>query len=180
MRRLLVVAMLLCGSSRADMITNPHAHGLGSPPPHFVDFGGMSDAQRHAIWVQGVTAYSLTGQLPHTAAWDYLTYRHDLNPTRFDHNHPRLAGLFDKPECVGEVPETPFWEKLEKRHDLNPTRFDHYHPFLGKIMDRNQEAEKGCQEGEHHPPTAVPEPSSIVLGLFGLACAGLVRFLRGG
>lgn len=39
-------------------------------------------------------------QLPQNKFWDYLTYRHDLNPARFDHFHERVGKWIEESETV--------------------------------------------------------------------------------
>lgn len=97
---------------------------------------------------KALLSYSYTGQPPETHRWEAIEARHDLNPGRFDRNHPTLAGLFTQPHCLGELPKSPFYDFLRRRYEINPARFTHYHPFLGRLLARDHEARLHCDTGQ--------------------------------
>jgi hypothetical protein len=148
------------------------------------------------------------GELPSNQFWEYMIYRHDLAPVRFDHYHPRFASLLDYAEYIRHLkeslcppmtllPNTPYWNYLRYRHDLNPARFDHYHPRLGHLLDLDLRYRQThpCMEAPEEelpitlppipivpiptptptPPSEVaPEPSSFYLCSIGLLLAFLL------
>jgi hypothetical protein len=108
---------------------------------------------------RALASYSLTGHAPETPHWAAIEARHDLNPARFDRNHPTLTGLFTQPHCLGELPASPFYDFLRRRYEINPVRFTHYHPFLGKLLARDREARLHCDTivGVISPPGALTD-----------------------
>jgi hypothetical protein len=75
-----------------------------------------------------------------------LIAQRDLNPARFDRNHPHIGALLAQDERMraalaaglpvtgGLLPDTPLNRYLKFRRSLNPARFDTYHPILGPIL----------------------------------------------
>ena len=59
-----------------------------------------------------------------------LFARRELNPTRFDHYHPRIGPMLKALE-TGIQPNSRFYNAATARRNINPTRFDKYHPRLG-------------------------------------------------
>ena len=175
-----------------------HAHAehhtasarIATPPLHALDHPALELAKGR------VFAATHDGLLPADAFWRYMEYRHDLNPTRFDHNHRGLAPLLDRDAAaraaLGQVPADPTEAYLTYRHDLNPARFDHFHPRTGRRIE--------AAEGAFLPPVpatpaagvssvetasggvaAVPAPAGVILLALGLTLTwGLGRWARRG
>ena len=97
-----------------------------------------------------------TGLLPHNRIWDYMHWRRDLAPARFDHYHPEFAGLFR-------------WEQ----RDIE--RMQHHQPTTGVLSGFG--VISGTITPSVHtlknPPLVVaggvPEPGTLTLGLAAIA-----------
>jgi hypothetical protein len=118
-----------------------------------------------------------TGLLPQTRIWDYLHWRRNLDPPRFDFHHPEFVRLFRS-------------ELRNLRH------MPHHPPTIGGIAEvpigpltSVSEALVPAVESPQNPPPVlgptVPEPDSITLALAAIAsgaalvAARWVRRLRG-
>lgn len=100
----------------------------------------------------------------------YLHARRNLDPVRFDRNHPVLGpqlALDDRlragqaQDCrpmSGLLPDTARTRYLEHRRSLDPVRFDHYHPGLGAILAEDIALRTG--QGCVSPQIIVPPPAS--------------------
>jgi hypothetical protein len=100
---------------------------------------------------------------------------------------------------TGLIYLTPYHRYLLAKRALNPDRFDHYHPILGAILaehirvrdtpcdngggtpggggeggGNNGGGGNGGGEPGELPQLLVPEPSSVVIAMIGLASLGLV------
>lgn len=100
--------------------------------------------------------YSETGSAPSGATWDHLKQRRELNPDRFDSNHPLLGGMLVDAVCVGKLPQGPFWDRLRARYESAPDRFTKFHPFLGPLLERDKLA--SCEIVPTPPPPDIPPP----------------------
>jgi hypothetical protein len=152
---------------------------------------------RQPFYLVGVESYSEYGHVPlayglivdgkpvHHAfvtEWRELEHRYDVNPVRFDHYHPDLAGLFTPAECVGKLPETPFFDMLRHRYELDPARFTHYHHVLGHLVARDLMTEcPSVMPPPVMPPGGggggVPEPGSFLLLAIGLVFIVVIGWL---
>lgn len=128
-------------------------------------------------------AYTHTGGIAADPFWHRLEVRRALDPARFDHNHPNIAGFFTPPPVLGMLPHGPVLDDLRHRFEINPDRFTHYHPFWGDLFAHEPHVSghpaPGPVPGQGTPPPvvspgpgAIPEPSSIVS-----LCAGLAIVL---
>jgi hypothetical protein len=134
--------------------------------------------------------YARTGGIVHDQFWHSLEVRRDLNPARFDHNHPNIAGYFTPPSLLGSQPHGPILDDLRHRFEINPARFTHYHPFWGPVFEIEPHFSgvppivtpppSGTPGGTSFPPPsggptpgAVPEPSSLSLVAIGVLLVGL-------
>jgi hypothetical protein len=122
--------------------------------------------------------YARTGGLYPDHFWHSLEARRDLNPARFDRNHPNIAGYFTPPTTLGSQPHGPILDDLRHRYEINPARFTHYHEFWGPIMAMEPRGVTTPPIVLPPPsggptPGAVPEPSSLSLVAIGVLLAGL-------
>jgi hypothetical protein len=131
--------------------------------------------------------YSATGERPDGPAWDRLEARRDLNPERFDRNHPSLAGLFHRADCVGDLPDGGIFVRLRSRYELDPDRFTLHHPFWGRLFERESlticppicdPSHPGIPETCPPPVQPVPEPGSLGLAASGVACCLLFAAIK--
>jgi hypothetical protein len=67
----------------------------GLVEPHF---SPQLNAREYHLGKEFAAAHD--GLLPSDNFWSYLRARHELNPTRFDHYHPHIAGMLDRDEYV--------------------------------------------------------------------------------
>lgn len=153
---------------------------IATPPLHALDHPALELAKGR------VFAATHDGLLPADAFWRYMEYRHDLNPTRFDHNHRGLSAISDRDAearaALGLVPADPTRAYLTYRHDLNPARFDHFHPRIGRQIEAAELAAPTVVPTPHLPPAAgtssgelasggiaaVPAPAGFLLLALGL------------
>ncbi len=146
----------------------------------------VADTQIRLAMAQGVTPTN--GLLPNTPLYNYLEYRRNLNPARFDYYHPVLGPILA--------------ENQQIQTQTNPT------PLPGQIIPPPPGQGDGGNGGgggtpsptppggviptppdnpppppigsiptppDNPPPVAVPEPGSIVLILAGMGVLGLSR-----
>lgn len=138
-------------------------------PGRMYDTSNWNQDTLATIWYRGLRSYTLTGSVPDNPLWEYLEWRHDLNPDRFLYYHPYFTGMFDDAECIGLLPQGAWWDRLENRYDRNPTRFNLFHPGIGPIMKLNSMTvcppiiPPNPPDPPKPPLNAVPEPSSIAL-----------------
>lgn len=114
------------------------------------------------------------GLLPSNPFWEYMIYRHDINPRMFNLRHRPFAALLDHNQAVtlanqlvsptvGVVPNTPYWNYLRYRHDSMPVIFDAHHPALARLLDLDQAVRQQTPVPIIPPPPAaeqVTPPSS--------------------
>ena len=136
--------------------------------------------------------YQVTGEAPDTPYWNALSKRYDLNPDRFTRNHPNLGGFFEPPDCDDAMllPNTKLINLLQDRYELNKERFSRYHPWWGKLFDNvgicispPVVCNPDNPMGPDCPPpviTPVPEPSSYIMLLFGIALLFYLKGVRNG
>jgi hypothetical protein len=145
---------------------------------------------KQPFYLAGVESYSEYGHVPLTyglivdgravrhsfvTEWRELEHRYEINPTRFDHFHPALAGLFTPAECVGELPNTPFFDMLRHRYELAPARFTYYHPVLGALIKQDLATECPPVMPPGGGGGGVPEPSTFLLFAIGLVFVLVAR-----
>jgi len=96
-----------------------------------------------------------------------LHARRDLNPSRYDRNHPflgsklalddrlRAAQSQDSRPLNGLLPDNPYWRYMNFRRNINPARFDFYHATLGALIHENNRLRLGTVSvpQELIPPT---------------------------
>lgn len=133
-------------------------------------------------------SYVHTGHVPGDAFWRSLSDRRNLNPARFDDNHPNIAGFFAPPAVLGRLPNIPMVRDFRHRFEIAPIRFEHYHRFWGRLI-RNEPTitvlppvVPGVPNVPILPPPVhgqgVPEPSSVVLLCVGLVVTWFYRRLK--
>lgn len=132
---------------------------------------------------------------PPRTSIDALLARRALNPGRFDRLHPALGRILGRLELIrtgvtcgpggGLIFLTPYHQYLIRRRALNPARFDHFHPILGLLLAEDARLRAlPCPQVVTPPggtpgggsvggvdvnnPQAVPEPSTLWLGLLAL------------
>jgi PEP-CTERM motif len=105
-----------------------------------------------------------TGSLPNTEIWNYLTWRHDLDPSRFDHYHPEFVGIFkrehqlqvernEQPQTIQNVPSVSILP-----HTILQSMAHSDPPTIGTTSGPSGGGPNFLPGGG-----AVPEPSSIML-----------------
>ena len=105
-----------------------------------------------------------TGLLPDNPGWDFLLKRYELNPERFEFNHPNFTTLIERASDHPTNPRPPIW----------PIDRPGWPPQTGPIVPPVNPPGEGCTECEPClPPQTVPEPSA----LFGMTAAIGIWFL---
>jgi PEP-CTERM motif len=61
-------------------------------------------AELRALNADARISIAQTGHLPNDEIWNYLTWRRDLDPARFDHYHPEFVGIFMRAEHATQYP----------------------------------------------------------------------------
>jgi hypothetical protein len=174
-----VVHTSVANASLTSSVLHALQTGIGPLIPAPFAFTPALEASEEAFARSYAAAHG--GLLPKDAFWEYLIYRHGINPTTFETHHPQIASLLAVNEAVtnqdnlmcppaaGLVPNTPYWNYLRYRHDSSPVTFDHYHPQLAALLDQDEALRQ--QEGtmmncptapqQIIPPTVVPPPSGV-------------------
>ncbi len=67
---------------------------------HHRPFAALLDHNQAVTAANNLMCPPPAGLVPNTPYWDYLRYRHDIAPARFDAFHPGLARLLDQDEAV--------------------------------------------------------------------------------
>jgi hypothetical protein len=119
--------------------------------------GIIHDHHRFDAFVhEARTSLRQTGLLPHNPIWEYLHWRRELDPPRFDHYHPGMVRLFR-------------WEQ----RDIEQMR--HRQPTPGAIVEFPiipGTLASAAQPPENLPrvvASVVPEPGTPTLGLVAIA-----------
>jgi hypothetical protein len=134
-------------------------------PEKTFDTANWSHSFIEHLWLKGLDSYSLTGHVPNTAIWNYLDYRYELNPGRFDYYHPYFEGMFTPAKTIGLLPQGPFWNNIVNKYNLDTPRFSYYHPLLVVPLERNAAA-----------LASVPEPTSGTLLLIAVPILGWIVY----
>jgi hypothetical protein len=121
------------------------------------------------------------GLLPQTRIWDYLHWRRDLDPSRFDHYHPEFVHLFRWEEW--DIEHMPRHQPATVATGVPGIPTDPKDPIgnsIGVPPGHQSWTPPGHQSGvpPSHPPGhrgvgAVPEPSSLVLAVTAIAVAAI-------
>ncbi len=126
-----------------------------------------------------------------------LSLRRDLNPIRFDHNHPVLGPMLGAEKVLKSpssynaatialaektiLPDTKYYRYFETRRSLDPTRFVHYHSQFGPLLAENQRIEKLTTANQlliPSSPQTVPEPGMLSLIAVGLGISSAATWFR--
>jgi hypothetical protein len=150
-----------------SVVTRLTIQDLGLAKPHF-------SPGHNALELHLGREYALShgGLLPDDAFWDYLRMRHAVNPVRFDHYHPRIAGLVDRDEQVRGLlsPPTPTPLPLA----VPPTVL-HSRPV---VSTPREWPPPGSAPGASPLVVSVPEPSPVALLATALAAVAVFRWIH--
>jgi hypothetical protein len=190
-----IVGTPACGSSVGfhEFLKHAHPEALVLPPlyqPAPDHVPTLSNAALLRFWETDQFSPIWRNSQVEMQLCEAVTEHRNLNPTRFDHNHPLLGHLLRDPN---------FFAYALQLYNSHPARFVHYHHHLipvirgcAMMMEMKPIPVATSPETIHVPPvpagetnvpppavsTTVPAPPSIVLIALGAVCVALRARLR--
>jgi hypothetical protein len=147
-------------------------------------------AELHSVVAEAKTSLSETGHLPNDMIWDYLIWRRDLDPSRFDHYHPEFLGVFMQEQRLLEQEQStndPADDPIPVSSIPMPTvsiptiSISTSGGNNGAPTSGSHGGQSGVSTGLDPYAGSVPEPPSIVLLAVALVVARILfRFKRRG
>jgi hypothetical protein len=152
--------------------------GVKHTRPTEIHFNPTLNARELKIGQEYAAAHD--GLLPDDPFWDNLRYRHTINAARFDHYHPRIAGMLDRDAAVRLLLAHPVTkpETVTPVKTVTPPRTVTTDPPVTKPIGTVTHTGSGGGGSEHPIPittASVPEPSPMALLGVALAAAAVFR-----